>query len=134
MKKKIIQLKGRLSLTTDSVNTDQVSTFLNRLISAPDIEAMVVEEDREGMSDFWETCFWSFPFRIVLFSQFLSGQQKWQDTRPFYNSLSPFHLYVKMDVLEGLGVLGNLLQTLETYTLFTLHFPLGSYSYSLPIY
>ena len=52
MKKKIIQLKGRLSLTTDSVNTDQVSTFLNRLISAPDIEAMVVEEDREGMSDF----------------------------------------------------------------------------------
>ena len=50
--------------------------MVSRLTSAPDIEAMVMEEDSEGKNDIWETNPWSFSFRIVLFSQSLSVVRK----------------------------------------------------------
>lgn len=49
MKKKIIKLKRRLSLAIDSVNMDQVSTLVNKLISASEIEALK-EESRAKMT------------------------------------------------------------------------------------
>lgn len=118
--KKIIKYKGRLPLTIDSVNLDQVSPLVNRPIGAPSSSQGVGVGER-GQK--WLLIDQRLVFYLLeLFFSLRVPQQTVCDVRtraPFTNLLSLSHLPIlRVDVWGEFGVLRRLLQNLEIHTLF----------------